>query len=221
MADRYWHNRGENNPRFGKEPWNKGKTYHRIDKHARPSKPLSERFWEKVNRIEGEKVCWPWKAGLLSRKGENGYGVIYDNRSKKMELAHRISWELTNGPIPDGIEILHHCDNPACVRPDHLFQGDQKSNMEDMVSKGRSQKYTGEESSHHKLNEVQVREIKSMPRIRGAGVRLAKKFGVSKANIHEIWTEEIWKEIKPWDPETTQKILETEEEIRKLKEVIP
>lgn len=94
------------------------------------SKSIEERFWEKVRKSPEPDGCWEWTAS----KFRNGYGsfVVLGERR-----AHRVSWEIHNGPIPDGLWVLHKCDNPSCVRPDHLFLGDRRTNMLDCVSKGR------------------------------------------------------------------------------------
>jgi hypothetical protein len=97
------------------------------------TKTLAERFWEKVDRqAEG---CWNWKAA----KQHNGYGYLHagGGKTRKPARAHRVSWELHNGPIPEGLWVLHKCDNPSCVRPDHLFLGDRVDNMNDAAAKGR------------------------------------------------------------------------------------
>lgn len=86
--------------------------------------PIADRFWAKVEKTEG---CWEW-TGSKSRKG---YGQFNEGR------AHRVSWEMHNGPIPEGMFVCHHCDNPPCVRPDHLFIGDNAANMRDAFAKGR------------------------------------------------------------------------------------
>jgi hypothetical protein len=96
-------------------------------------KTLSERFWEKVNKA-GE--CWEWTA---CRHHQWGYGHV--RVGGKLEAAHRVSWEMHNGPIPDGLLVCHHCDNPKCVRPAHLFLGTGTDNSRDMHAKGRGTKY--------------------------------------------------------------------------------
>lgn len=98
---------------------------------------IEERFWEKVNK-DGpthpncEAQCWVW-AGSLNTKG---YGLISSNGGNI--VTHRISYELHNGSIPDGLLVLHRCDRPSCVNPNHLFLGTHQDNMDDMAAKGRS-----------------------------------------------------------------------------------
>lgn len=88
-----------------------------------------QRFFEKVSWTESG--CHEWTAGRF----EKGYGV-FRNDGRNLR-AHRVAYEIAFGPIPDGMLVLHKCDNPACVNPDHLFVGSQKDNMQDMVKKGR------------------------------------------------------------------------------------
>ena len=95
--------------------------------------PLEDRFWSKVLKTES---CWLWKGATQG----TGYGRIARgkrNEFPKPELAHRMSWELHNGPIPKGLIVLHRCDNPPCVKPSHLFVGTPKDNSDDKCSKGR------------------------------------------------------------------------------------
>lgn len=99
-------------------------------------KPIEDRFWGKVDR-RGLDECWKW----LGAKAPHGYGQIGTKSSKHM-LAHRFSYELHYGPIPDndtyhGTCVLHKCDNPSCVNPAHLFLGTQSDNVADMIAKGR------------------------------------------------------------------------------------
>lgn len=129
---------------------------------VRETKPLSERFWEKVDK-RGPDECWEWTA----YQETTGYGQIQIGRhgNKKATRAHRVSWELHNGPIPAGLHICHHCDNPPCVNPAHLFIGTHQDNMDDMLAKGRDSKpprnnVRGEKNGHANFTNEQVREMR-------------------------------------------------------------
>lgn len=96
---------------------------------------VEERFWNKVNKLSS---CWEW----IGSRYPNGYGQISHNNGE--QYAHRMSWMMHNyNSIPKGWQICHHCDNPACVRPDHLFLGTCKDNVRDMIDKGRNIVNTG------------------------------------------------------------------------------
>lgn len=88
------------------------------------------RFWSRVDRSGGERSCWPW----IGYRDKWGYGGF--TRFRKL-LAHRVAWTIANGPIPDDMLVLHHCDNPPCCNPGHLFVGTHQDNMDDMAKKGR------------------------------------------------------------------------------------
>lgn len=91
--------------------------------------PFEPYFWSLVQKTEG---CWLWLGNLES----GGYGRVWRNRRRVK--AHRVAWELTNGPIPDGLFACHHCDNKKCVRPDHIFLGTPADNMQDWTRKGKN-----------------------------------------------------------------------------------
>jgi hypothetical protein len=99
---------------------------------AKPHLTIEQRFWAKVRKRDG---CWEWTGA----KNADGYGMIGVNGvgHKRHAPAHRVSWELHYGHIPTGMWVLHHCDNPPCIRPDHLFIGDRSANMKDCAAKGR------------------------------------------------------------------------------------
>lgn len=88
------------------------------------------KFWSRVDIPRKDALCWTWTAAKIK-----GYGTM--NVGGKNCGAHRIAWELFNGPIPDGLHACHHCDNPSCVNPSHIFLGTHQDNMADKQAKGR------------------------------------------------------------------------------------
>lgn len=151
--------------------------------------PIEQRF--RRHFVErGEDECWLWIGGTQ----EDGYGRIgVGGRTNKKIAAHRLSWELRNGPIPDGLHCLHSCDNPPCVNPKHLFLGTNLENMRDRDRKGRC-KATGIPGAHAKLSQDQVIEIRKRLDTQG---NLARKYGVSKGAISSIWSGKNWKHLLP------------------------
>jgi len=108
----------------------KGQPMRYVHGHTPPKPPRGQTFWARVSRPD-PCVCWEWQGG----KKPDGYGSAgYEGKS---DLAHRVAWKLTKGPIPKGMYICHSCDNPACCNPAHLFLGTQSDNMKDMIVKGR------------------------------------------------------------------------------------
>ena len=150
------------------------------------SRPLSVRFWEKVDR-RGADECWPW-IGALGGRDKRG-NIAEGAPSQKILFAHRVAYEMANGPIPDGLRVLHSCDYPRCVNPAHLFLGTQQENIQDMIEKGRQRGAKGERNRHAKLTKEQVDSIRE-EYVRGSTskgqVALAKKYGVSQPAIGYI-----------------------------------
>jgi hypothetical protein len=154
----------------------------------RPRGSLSERFNRYIIRPEDTDACWEWSAALFP----TGYGALAAAPpSRGMLLAHRVSYELAFGPIPDGLCVLHRCDRPQCTNPRHLFLGTVRDNNEDKVLKGRQPR--GEGHPHAKLTWEQVESIRSIRSSCQATIgEIAAWFGVSRALISLIIGNKIW-----------------------------
>ena len=150
--------------------------------------PNAKPFWDQVDVAMDPKKCWEW-TGTLFR---NGYGRACVDR--KSVGAHRRSWELLNGPIPDGMYVCHSCDNRKCVRPGHLFLGTPAENMQDMVDKGRS--LSGSRNHNSKLTETEVVEIRE--RYAAGGItqaELARQYGVVEGCIWNVIHNRVFREV--------------------------
>lgn len=136
----------------------------------------------------------------MGSKNEHGYGGIRDaGKEGRLLKTHRVAWELTNGPIPDGSWVLHKCDNPSCVRPDHLYLGDQFANMADMVSRGRRRPDDllpgGEHHHSAKLTDRTVLELRQRW-FGGESIGLlAREFGVSKSAAWAAARGDTWRHL--------------------------
>jgi hypothetical protein len=149
--------------------------------------PLAKRFWSKVDK---SGACWLW-TGCVRRLNDN-YKQPWFTVNKIGRRAYRVAWELTNGPIPPGLQVMHDCDNPVCVRPDHLRLGTQQENMRDMVSRGRSA--SGERHSQAVFTLAEARRVKAMV---ASGVRvcdIAKALGHKYATVYGIASGTTWKD---------------------------
>jgi hypothetical protein len=168
------------------------------------AKPLAQRFWAKVNKngrvMPGMTTpCWEW----TGHRDASGYGRIHVGGSGR--LAHRVAWNLVNGPVPDGKGVLHHCDNPACVRAEsdpkasHTYVGTQANNMQDCARRGRHKHQRhpelarGVANGRSKLDEAAIHEIR---RARASGetrAAVAARFGITPQNVTHIVTGKTWR----------------------------
>lgn len=134
------------------------------------------RFWSNVYKTDG---CWEWMGNPSTK-----FGYCKYNR----RLVHRLSWNFTNGDIPVGMLVLHRCDNPKCVRPDHLFLGTQKDNVHDMIQKGRARRNArkGEANYLTKISNADVQKIRQLAVSGTKQNEIARNFGISTAQVSRI-----------------------------------
>lgn len=152
---------------------------------------VEKRFYKKVIKTDR---CWLWTGA----SDKHGYGSIglgsRSDGSRGTELAHRVAWCLRFGEIPEGLCVLHRCDNPSCVRPDHLFLGTQLENIADMVSKKRHN--LGQKNGRSRLTDVTVRAIKHLliTEDKSHG-EIANMFGVCRSLITMIANQKRWRHV--------------------------
>ena len=176
--------------------------------------PLHERFWAKVKR-GGPDDCWIW---IGSRLKSGGYGQISAGRRGQPPLrAHCLSWQFSYGEIPRGLCVLHRCDNPPCVNPEHLFLGTRDDNAKDMAAKGRSGAHQhpdrlsrgdgnglrkhpesvlrGSRAANAKLNEECIKVIRYMKTKSVSNERLAKVYRISETTVARIVNLQSWAHV--------------------------
>lgn len=151
---------------------------------------IEVRFWDNVERGAG---CWTWKRAT---RGAQGYGTT--KWQHRTYATHRLAWELTYGPIPPGLLVCHRCDNPPCVRPDHLWLGTPLDNMRDMRDKGRARpvRARGEAASRALLTEEQVRMVRQRQASGETMAALARELRVSFGAIRSIVVRKTWRHVE-------------------------
>lgn len=157
------------------------------------ARSAEERFWSHVDRNGPvhpvlSTGCWLWMA-----RRNRGYGRFW--KDGRDVFAHRFSWALANGHVPAGMCVLHHCDNPPCVNPAHLFVGTQVDNVRDRDAKHRGRAPHGEASGASKLIEIEVRDIRAAYGQGEAAAALAIRYGVCVANIHYVARGGTWARV--------------------------
>ena len=140
-------------------------------------------FWANAEKSDG---CWRWKGQL------DPYGYGHTKYQGHRQGAHRVAWQLAYGPIPVGLYVLHHCDNPRCVRPEHLFIGTQAENIRDMIEKGRFAVTLGEQQGGAKLTARQVAEIRRLAQEGWTNRAIAPLFGVTQSNVSRVVRRNTW-----------------------------
>lgn len=156
--------------------------------------PRPERFWGKVEKTDG---CWLWRGVVNLKRG--GYGYFYDDDTR-LRRAHRVAWELTNGPLAEAESLLHSCDVPACVRPDHLSIGTQTENLADMRTKRRGHTFTPEQTrkanmANAKLDEDKVRWLRAEAASGRTLVSIAKDLGVTPTLVGYAVHRKTWQHV--------------------------
>lgn len=147
-----------------------------------------ERFWAKVDKSAGPNGCWLWTAFC----NPSGYGRFSYTGGE--EVTHRVAWILTNGAIPEGLLVCHHCDVPRCVNPLHLFLGTNADNTRDAISKDRLAR--GEAQGNSKLTAADVLAIRVQYARGGVSqAPLGKAFGITQAQVSNIVNHKHWKHL--------------------------
>jgi len=170
---------------FQADPWNAGKYCCRPCWWKARRQQTGVRFWAKVLKTD---TCWLW----TGRKA-GGYGRTGTQRTLGTASAHRVAWILTFGEIQDGLRVLHKCDNPPCVNPDHLFLGTDSDNMADKCKKQRQAR--GERQGLSPFVESDIIEIR---RLRATGLsfpKIARMYGVPHQTIMRIVKRQVWKHV--------------------------
>lgn len=146
----------------------------------RPLRPLAERLWSRVTRTDD---CWTWDGYTT----DAGYGQIGRGlKSEGLALTHRVAWETTHGAIPTGLGVLHRCDNPPCVRPDHLFLGTPADNSQDMAAKGRGGSAKGPAHSNARLTTVEVEQIRDLDAAGCDRKWIAQQYAITPQHVGAI-----------------------------------
>jgi hypothetical protein len=147
-------------------------------------------FWDRVSKTAD---CWLW-IGAHTRLG---YGIVQVNRRRTS--AHRIAWILAFGSIPEGMFVCHRCDNPPCVRPDHLFLGTPAENSRDAAVKGRMHRPIGTRHPGALLTDAAVRDIRQSYGSETA-IQIARRYGVNRSTIYNVLYGNAWTHVSPHPP---------------------
>lgn len=164
-------------------------------------KPEKEEFLKRLHmnllqnsRINTLNQCLEW----IGKKSNDGYGIVSlgINKYMKSRRAHRASWLVYRGDIPHDKYVLHICDNPLCIRIDHLFLGNHSDNMKDMVRKGRNPTLIGSKTrKKYLLSESKVLKILKLKNSTLTTREISKKFGICESYVRAIWQRRTWKHI--------------------------
>lgn len=151
-----------------------------------PTVEILKLFLSKVEPAD-KNGCWLWAGGLF----KGSYGHFYIDR--QTYLAHRVAWRYFRGDQPHGLFVCHHCDNPRCVNPEHLFLGTPRDNSQDMVAKGRA--CVGTRKPQHRLTEDIVTVARQAYRGGAEGTALARRYGVSLWVMYRALAGRTWRHV--------------------------
>jgi hypothetical protein len=156
-------------------------------RHLRYRLPDPEQFWSRITRSEG---CWEWPG----TRNPKGYGYVSGGFYRM--FAHRAAWELAFGPIPKDLCVLHRCDNPPCVRPDHLWLGTIADNNADMAAKGRASRKPRQFGEQHHAALITAADVHHIRESSARGIDLAMQFGISPSTISAIRHRRKWRHLR-------------------------
>lgn len=155
---------------------------------APPIRPIKERILERIKKDDAG--CWIWQGSRF----KDGYGAIGIRRTGS-KRAHRVSYEAFNGPITDGAWVLHRCDVPACVNPEHLFLGTPSDNTRDMLAKERRHILRGESHPMVRFSERFVWGVRQLRKLGASISEIASMYGLSYFAIHQLCSGRTWRYI--------------------------
>lgn len=136
---------------------------------------------------EPNSGCWLWLGGV----DLDDYGVAWDSELKRDARAHRLVYEILVAPIPKGMKLLHQCDTPCCVNPDHMFIGTTADNNADCKAKGRNA-----QGVRHPMNKLSTDQVLAIRRDPASTRKIAAKLGVSQSLVSHIKTRRLWKHLE-------------------------
>lgn len=140
-----------------------------------------------ANKVDKTGTCWLWRGATV---GHMGYGHFWFRG--RLHLAHRASWVMHRGPIPPGAMVLHHCDTPPCVNPDHLYVGDARANQRDKTERGRNAALGGERNGRALITSRDVPVIKALCASGLTQAEVGKRFGISRQAVSRIVLNQTW-----------------------------
>jgi len=152
-------------------------------------------FWQRVSPGAPD-ACWEWQGNRCpSGYGRLGFWLATPVSKTTPRLAHRIAWEIHNGPIPPGMHVCHHCDNPPCCNPAHLYLGTNVENHRDKALRGRAAPKHCELNGSHKVSADQVRRIRALHAGGMTYYRIAPLFGISEVQVSKIVRRIAWSKL--------------------------